>query len=254
MIDREIVNKIITMSVKVLFSTLFVLIAVSFIYLEETKKPQKEIDAILDKQYQNIRDIFAGKDITGEAKEGKVAYHWPPKMNQPYPDMELLDRNGRVFRLSDLKGYVIVMSYIDMSSPISQAQAGAVVTGAYGFTKEVDKYAESFSQVVRKNAVDGFILPNDGVLEINVLVYAQDGSQATLSDADEWAEHFGLDLDHGIIVAVPTKDLRSKTAQSVITGYQLVDQHMMLRVDSAGLTPKHNLKMTLVPLLSKLAQ
>ncbi len=254
MADREKVNKIIILSVKILFSALFVLIALAVISLEGTKKPQKEIDAVLNKQRVSMRAILAGKDITKEIPEGTKVHHWPPKMNQPYPDLELIDRNGRVFKLSDLKGYIIVMSYIDMSSPISQAQAGAAVVGAYGVTKEVDKYTEPFSQVVAKNASDGFVLPNDGVLEVNVLVYAQDGAQATLNDADKWAEHFDLNLERGIVVAVPKDDLRSSDAQSVVAGYQLVDQHMMLRVDSAGLEAKHNLKMTLVPMLSKLAQ
>ncbi len=77
---------------------------------------------------------------------------------------------------------------------------------------------------------------------------------STLNDADKWAEHFDLNLEHGVIVAVPKKDMRSSDAQSIVTGYQLVDQHMMLRVDSAGMDAKHNLKMTLVPMLSKLAQ
>ncbi len=253
MVDRELVNKIITLSVKILFSALFVLIVLSIIILEGTKKPKTEIDKILADQRQNILMILEGKDVTDKAGSDGME-HWPPKMNQPYPDLELLDRSGRAFRISDLGGYIIVISYIDMSSPVSQAQAGAAVVGAYGGTKEIDKYSESFSQVVRKNAVNGFSLPNDNVLEINVIVYGQDGSQATLNDADSWAKHFDLDLDRGIIVAVPKKDLRGKDVQEILTGYQLVDRHMMLRVDSAGTEPKHNLKMTLVPLLTKLAQ
>ena len=254
MIDRDIVNSIITWSVKILFSALFVLLFLAFMYLEGTKKPQAEIDAALAQQRKAIIDILSGKDPTQKTAEDGTPYYWPPKMNQPYPDMMLLDRNGREFKLSDLKGYVIVVSFVDMSSPISQAQAGATVTGAYGLTKEIDKYSEPFTQVVRKNAPNGFTLPNDAVLEIDVLVYAQDGSQATLNDADQWAKHFDLDLDRGIIVAVPKDDIRGQDVQKILTGYQLVDQHMMLRVDSAGLEPKHNLKMTLVPLLSKLAQ
>ncbi len=253
MIDREVVNSIITLSIKILFSTLFVLGFISIMLLEATKKPQEEIDSIINQQRKDMIAILSGKDITKEEKEGEIPYYWPPKMNHPYPDLELLDRDGRTFKLSDLKGYVIVMSYVDMSSPTSQAQAGAAVTGAYGITNEIDKYAEPFTQVVRKNAPNDFTLPNDVVLEIDVLVYAQDGSQATLADVDKWAEHFDLDLEHGIIVAVPKKDIRGEEVQIILTGYQLVDQHKMLRVDSAGMEPKHNLKMTLVPLLSKLA-
>jgi hypothetical protein len=254
MLDRELVNKIITLSAKILFSALFVLITISIFAIEITKKPQDEIDAVLDKQRENVIAMLAGRSNPENTQGVDIAQYWPPKMNQPYPDIALVDRGGRAFKLSDMKGYVIVMSYIDMSSPISQAQAGAGTVGAYGLTKDIDKYTEPFLKVVEKNAPDNFKLPNDGVLEINVLVYTQDGSQPTLDDADKWAEHFDLNLERGIIVAVPKEDMRSSDTQSIITGYQLVDQHMMLRVDSAGIEAKHNLKMTLVPMLSKLAQ
>lgn len=253
MVKRKTADNIISWCVKILFSTLFVLFFISFIWIEGTKKPQEEIDAILAKQRKIMIDILAGKDITKKKriKDG-VEYHWPPKMNHPYPDIALLDRNGRSFKISNLKGYVIVISYVDMSSPISQAQAGAAVTGPYGASKKIDKYSYTFSETVRKNAPDGFTLPKNGVLEINVLVYSQNGSQATLDDADKWAKHFNLSLKRGVLVVVPKQDIRGKEIQNILTGYQLIDQNMILRVDSAGYKPKHNLSMTLVPLLSKL--
>ena len=256
MVERKLVNKIITMSLKVLFSALFVIFFFSYMQLEANKKPEKEIEAVLENQRSGMKTILAGGTLT-KGNEGDAAVSilkWPPKMNQSYPDLELLDKEGRVFKLSDLKGYVIVTSYVDMSSPVSQAQAGSALTGAYGTTSEIDRYTKPFSVTVRDNAENNFSLPNDSILEVYILIYNQDGSQATLGDADKWAEHFDLDLSRGVIVAVPKEDLRSDDTQKILTGYQLIDQYMMLRVDSAGKTPKHNLRMTLIPLLSKLVR
>jgi len=253
MIERTLVNKIIAITVKLLFSFLLVLFFISFIHIEATKLPKSEVDAAIERQREGIRTILNGGSLNNSNGEKNIA-QWPPKMNQQYPDLDLLDKDGRAFKLSDLKGYVIAISYVDMSSLVSQAQAGAGVVGAYGTTKEIDKASQSFSDVVRKNAADGFTLPNDAVLEVYVLVYAQDGSQATLNDAEKWAQHFDLGLSRGVIVAVPQNDMRGSNIQSILAGYQLIDQHMMLRVDSAGPEPKHNLSLTLVPLLSKLVR
>lgn len=247
MIERERVNKIITILLKVLFSTLFVLIFISVLIIEANKKPQEEIDAALSAVRANIEIIAKGGGL-----EKAEDQNWPPRMNKLYPEIELLDKEGRAFKISDLKGYVVVMSYIDMSSPICQAQAGAAATGAYGSLKDVDKYSEPFTETLRKNSLEEFTLPNDGVLEVDVLVYTQDGSQPSLDDAGKWADHFDLGLTKGAIVAVPKASMQNKKTDSMICGYQLIDKNMMLRVDSAGPEPKHNLKMTLVPLLPKL--
>ncbi|MFP4385632.1 MAG: hypothetical protein ACLFP8_04085 [Alphaproteobacteria bacterium] len=252
-LDRETVNKILIISTKVLVSTLFVLIVLSVFALEITKKPDAEIDSILEKQREGMRAVLAGKELD---KDGTVkeAPNWPPQMNRQYPDLELLDRNGRIFKISDMKGYVLVVSYIDMSSPVSQAQAGAALAGPYGSAQEIDQYAQPFSEAVRKGTGGDFTLPHDSVLELNILVYAPDGSQATLDDATKWGDHFDLELSRGVIVAVPKLDLRGEEVETILGGYQLLDRHMMLRVDSAGREPKHNLTLTLVPLLSKLAR
>ncbi len=251
--DRKLVHKIIIISVKVLVSALFVLIVLSIFSLEMTKKPQKEIDAILRKHRENIMAIIARRHDGENTLIGSKSY-WPPRMNQAYPDIELFDQNGRFFKLSDLKGYILVVSYVDMSSPISQAQAGSATFGAYGVTDSVYKNVRPFSQVVSKNAPDNFTLPNNNVLEVYILVYTQDGSLPTLNDATKWSQHFKLDLEHGIMVAVPKNDMRNSDTQNIITGYQLIDSNMMLRVDSAGMNAKHSLKMTLIPMLYKLVK
>lgn len=253
MIERKTIEKIMSIAIKVLFSALFVLIFLSYANLEATKKPRQKIDLLLNEQQANMLALLSGKTPT---VQGKEVITWPPKMNHPYPDLELIDKRGSLFNLSDLKGYILVISYVDMSSPTSQAQAGAAFKGSYGITKEkdIDKHTQIFSNIVRKNALDEFKLPSDKVIELYVLIYAQDGAQPSVDDAENWATHFNLNLPRGIVVAVPKDDMRNTKTQSLLTGYQLIDQHMMLRVDSTGRAPKHNLDMTLVPLLSKLAE
>ncbi|MBV1889194.1 MAG: hypothetical protein KUG67_03010 [Proteobacteria bacterium] len=89
-------------------------------------------------------------------------------------------------------------------------------------------------------------------MELKIIVYGTDGAAGSRDDAEQWAEHFRLNEEDNIIVAAPSKDMRSDESQSLVRGFQLLDKNMMLRVDSSGVMPKHNLQMTLAPLVPKL--
>ena len=245
--DRKKVDKVINWSVKILFSLLFLLMVASVMNVELTKKPPEEIKAILEQQKKDMI-----KAVQGLPLNENIPDPWPPKMNKPYPEIELIDQDGKEFKLSSLKGKVIVLSFIDMSSPVSQAQSGSVLSGAYGFTQEIDKTYDTFDDALRKADGVDFTLPHEDVVEISVIVYTQDGGQASVDDAKSWADHFDLSPEHGEIVAVPKKDIRGEESDKIINGFQLIDKNNILRVDSSGPNPKHNLRMTLAPLLPKL--
>ena len=245
--ERKKVDKIINLSVKILFSALFVIMFFAVMRIEATKKPQEEIDAILEQQKEELDKLLAGKSLNENLPE-----MWPAKMNKPYPEIELIDREGKAFKLSDFKGKVIILSFLDMSSPTSQAQSGAGLSGPYGVTQDKDQYAETFEDVVRKSVDGDFSLPHPDVLQVNILVYKQDGSQPTVDAAENWATHFDLEKEQGVIVAVPQKDIRGDETNKIINGFQLIDKNHILRVDSSGPEPKHNLKMTFIPLVPKL--
>lgn len=245
--DRKKVDKIINWSVKILFSLLFLLMVASVMNVELTKKPPEEIKAILDQQQKDMVKAAQGLPLNKNLPDP-----WPPKMNKRYPEIELIDQDGKEFKLSSLKGKVIVLSFVDMSSPVSQAQSGSVLSGAYGFTQEIDKTYDTFDDALRKADGVDFRLPHEDVVEVNVIVYTQDGGQASVDDAKSWANHFDLSTEHGEIVAVPKKDIRDEESDKIINGFQLIDKNHMLRVDSSGPNPKHNLRMTLAPLLPKL--
>jgi cytochrome oxidase Cu insertion factor (SCO1/SenC/PrrC family) len=49
--------------------------------------------------------------ISGQPKQD---FDWPPKLNEPYPDLHLIDQTGSPTRLSDFKGKVILVEPIGM--------------------------------------------------------------------------------------------------------------------------------------------
>ncbi len=249
--NSDRIQKYLSYAIRTLFIILGLLMVLSVIHIESNKKSPEEIARIL-KETQELRMILAKRGHTNL----NLPDPWPPKMNKPYPDFEMFDQEGKEFTFSSLKGKVIVVEYIDVSSPISQAQSGAGLFGPYygSSSSDIDKYAKPFAEVLRKNTGQGFVLPHDSIIELKIIVYGEGGGAGTRDDAQRWAEHFHLKKSDNVIVAVPKKDIRDERTDKIITGYQLVDKNLILRVDSAGPEPKHNLALTLVPLVPKLVR
>ena len=68
-----------------------------------------------------------------------ISVEWPPKLGKSYPDLEVIDHTGRTFRLSSLKGSVLVIEPIGMTCPACQAFSGAKQVGAFeGVTPQAD--------------------------------------------------------------------------------------------------------------------
>ncbi len=247
--DSKQIQKYLSYVIKTLFTILGLLMILSVVHIEKNKKSPEEIARIL-KETKELRDIMA----KGGRVNDNLPDPWPPKMNKPYPDILMFDQEGKEFTLSSLKGKVIIMEFIDINSPVSQAQSGAGLLGAYyaASSMDVDKYARPFAQVLRKNTAQGLVLPNDSIVELKVIVYGEGGSAGTRDDAQNWAKHFDLKKSDNVIVAVPKKDIRGDVSSKLISGFQLIDKNMLLRVDSSGVEPKHSLAMTLVPLVPKL--
>lgn len=248
-VTRAGIDKTLSILTRFLISCMVALMFLSYLALEANKKPAAEITRILEEQ--NKMRLILAKKSTGNENLPKV---WPPKMNKVYPDIELYDQMGKKFTLSSLEGKVIILEYIDISSPKSQAQSGSATMGAYygAKTQEIDNQVKTFNDIIEKTTSGAFNLPHDNVLELKIIVYGPAGSAGSRDDAEHWADHFNLEQSGNVIVAVPSKDMRSDETQSLISGFQLIDKNMMLRVDSSGEEPKHNLRMTLAPLVPKL--
>lgn len=246
-VERKIIDKILGYAIAACVSFLMILLFASLIASEFTKKSPAEQEKILLEQRKQFE-----RAIALQRENKNLPSIWPPKMNAPYPDIELFDQKGQSFRTSQLAGRIIIIEYVDMSSPISQAQSGAKEKGAFGVMQEVDKLASPFQEALKQTTRKQMPWPHKEVIELKIIVYTQDGDQPSRDDAQNWAEHFGFAKENNVIVAIPKNDLRDIKTQDLVTGFQLVDKNMNLRVDSSGIEPKHNLRLTLMPLFEKL--
>ncbi len=246
--NHDLIRKITYQAMKLLFAFLIFLFIITVFHVESNKKSPEEIAKMLEDQRKQIELLAKGRPLNEN-----LPSVWPPEMNKEYPDFDLIDQNGRRFNLHALKGKILVVEYIDISSAVSQAQSGADTHGQFGsYDLNLDTFNMPFSDVLKKNALGSLEFPNnDKAVNLKIIVYGESG-QATVDDAQNWAEHFKLSADDGYIVAVAEKDIRDDATKDMIGGYQLVDKSLRLRVNSSGLTPIHGVDMTLIPLFEKL--
>ncbi|MCL4677580.1 MAG: hypothetical protein KJ017_03190 [Alphaproteobacteria bacterium] len=232
--DKQKVIKYAYYVVYFLLSVLAFLIILAVMVLEANKNPDPEAR----------KEAFA-KMYNVQMKNPNLPDPWPPKMNKQFPDIPLVDQTGVEFKMADLKGKVIIVEYIDMTSPISQAYSGAKTKGTLGGTQQkFDEGTVPVEEVIKKETQGQVVLPHPDVIMVKILIYNENAKQSGPPDADRWARHFGFTREGGVIVAVPQKDMRDKKTDGLIPGFQLVDKFFDLRVDSAGPNPKHSLNFT----------
>ncbi len=171
---------------------------------------------------------------------------WPPRLDQPYPDLELVDQTGAKVKLSSFKGKVIVVEPVGMNCPACQAFAGAHRVGSFqGVAPQGG--LDSFEEYAAKGGV-----AMGDVIFVQLLLYSMSMQAPTLDDARAWASHFRMDRAKNRIVLAGTPPMIGQASYAMIPGFQLIDRKFVLRSDSSGHNPKHNLWNHLIPMIPRL--
>jgi hypothetical protein len=173
---------------------------------------------------------------------------WPPRVGERYPDLDLLDTEGRPLKLSSFAGRVILLEPIGMNCPACNAFAGANLAGRGGLNGlRPQQGLPSIYEGLERWATG--VDPGDARLVLlHLLLYDYDMQAPDVADARHWEEHFEVSR-HGGTVVVPAHDLRNRATYQLIPGFQLVDQRFVLRFDSSGHQPRHSLWNDLLPAL-----
>jgi len=174
---------------------------------------------------------------------------WPPQLGKTYPDLEVIDQDGKRWNLSRFKGKVILVEPIGMNCPACQSFAGAHLKKPYGNIRPqagLDDFEGYF-----KSYTGGLRLDDEGIVLVELLLYDLTMGQPTQKDARGWAKHFGVHSKNNHFVVVPAQDMRSQASYDLIPGYQLIDKQFKLRSDSTGHHPKDNLWTKLLPMVPR---
>ncbi len=180
--------------------------------------------------------------LTPRSSQAEVA--WPPRAGQPFPDVQLVDQTGKTVKISSFRGKVILVEYIGMNCPACQAFAGAHDRGSLGKVRPqqgLDSIEKLFPSYTR-----GLSLDDERIVFVQVLLYDLSLGAPTVDDAGKWAQHFQLERSKPVVL-VPKKDLRGPGSYNLIPGFQLVDKNFVVRSDSTGHHPRHDLYTELLP-------
>jgi hypothetical protein len=176
---------------------------------------------------------------------------WPPILGQPYPNLTLVDQEGRRTSLSEFKGKVILVEPVGMPCRACIAFAGGHECGPFDGVlpqpdlQSIEKYARDYG---------GFDLDDERIVFVQILLYAGDMSAPMRIDASRWARHFGLDRSKNRVVLVADANLRGEASRAMIPGFQLIDKNFVLRYDSTGQKPRHDLYEELLASVNELLE
>ena len=175
--------------------------------------------------------------------------NWPPRVGLAYPDREFVNYDGRTVRISDFKGKVVLVEPIGMNCPACNAFAGAGRKGGFEGLKpqqglqSIERYLGDYAGGAR---------PGYELVLIHLLLYDFTMQAPDIEDAKMWAEHFGLEQRRDVYVVFSERDLRGDASYNMIPGFQLIDRDSILRKDSTGHQPRHNLWKELLPEVRRL--
>lgn len=176
---------------------------------------------------------------------------WPPEKHRTYPDLELVDQEGNVTRLSDFKGKVILVEPVGIPCQACVAFSGGHELGAFeGIPPQqdlesIESYAKQFANIC---------LDDHRIVRVQLLLFNQAMQAPTQEEAVAWAKHFQMRRSRNEVVLVGTPSMATKASRDLIPGFHLIDQHFILRANSTGQTPEDNLYSKLLPMITKLVE
>jgi hypothetical protein len=185
------------------------------------------------------------------AAQAPAPFPWPPRVGEPYPDLQLVDQTGRPTSLASLKGRVLLVEMIGMTCPACQGFSGAKERGTFGGI-DSDGGLPSIDDLLVQYARGATL--NDDLVLVQILLFDLKMGPPTADDARAWAAHFHRDAAKHQYVLAGGPALHNQASYVMVPGFQLVDRRFVLRWDATGHTPRHNLYTELLPAIPAILQ
>jgi hypothetical protein len=177
---------------------------------------------------------------------------WPPQVGQRYPEVEMTDQTGKVIRLSDFKGRIIVMEPISMDCTACQAWSGAHRVGAFGPVRpqaDLIELKEMFDRFA------GVSFDDPRFVFVQLLYFDLKRQPTQAQHAREWAQHFGFDRSKNRLVLAGSARYRTPKYDAgtyrQVPGLQLIDEKFILRSDATGHPPRDDIYRTTLPMIGR---
>ena len=191
--------------------------------------------------------------IEPQSTEVKPDHIWPPRVGERYPNLRLRNPRGERVELESLEGKIVLVEPIGMDCPACNAFAGGNRPGASGFQGVQPQGGLPSIEEMLDQYAGGVTLSDDRIVLVHLLLYRPGRDRPPkLETAQLWAKHFGIEESSDVLVLVGEPYLIGPASYNMIPGFQLIDANFVLRFDSAGHHPKHDLWRELLPAVSSL--
>ena len=195
----------------------------------------------------------AGTAMTGPAlftKGQALDFPWPPRLGEPFPNLELVSHTGEFVRMADFRGKIVLVEPIGMTCAACNAFSGAGEIGGYQNIAP-QKNLPSIEKLIERYA-PGHSLDDGHIVLVQLLLYDMNLKAPSAEDARSWAEHFGFDRKDNFYVLAADQRFINKASYDMIPGFFLLDKDLVLRADATGHQPRHNLFTELLAQIPKL--
>ena len=193
-----------------------------------------------------LHNLHRTRDLVLSASGHEPA--WPAERLRTYPDLELIDQDGKTTRLSEFRGKVILLQMVGMSSPTCIAFTGGSQEH-YG-NYRAQPGLESIADCAKRYA--DVSLDDDRIVFVQIVLFDDQMQAPAPLDVQRWASHFELQRAAGQVVLAGSAQMANRTGRNLIPGFQLIDQNFLLRSDSTGRRPETDLYTELLPLMGQL--
>jgi hypothetical protein len=200
---------------------------------------------------QLVLAIAVLSGCAGEASAPEPLADWPPRLGEAYPDFVFHDASGSPRRISSLAGKVVLIEPIGMNCPACNAFAGAGRAGRSGFQGTRPTGGLPALEELLPQYASGATVDHPDLVVVHLLLYSMRMHAPTSEDAGHWAEHFGIDRPNQLVLHGDERFI-NQASYDMIPGFQLLDRDLVLRADSTGHNPRHNLYTFLLPMLGRM--
>lgn len=183
-----------------------------------------------------------------------LEFAWPPVPGEAYPDLKLLDDEGRQVSLSKFKGKVILLEPTAMTCAACQAFSGGnrPDIGGFGLKPQADliDLEESLARYA-----DGVSLDGRNVVFVQLLIYNLNNTAPSVEEVQQWRDHFQLRRRHpNMVFLVADPRMLGQASYDMIPGFHLIDRDFRFTKDSSGHTKRDDLWSGLFPELGRLGR
>jgi thioredoxin 1 len=196
-------------------------------------------------------DSPAGVEVTPAATATPAAEAgvWSPRKGQLFPDLTIVLPDGTETRLTRWQNRAILIEYVAMPSPVSQALAGGNRRGPLGEQARSDVDVLEFAEVLPFFAKGVEFDPEEWV-HVALLVAGPEGGAPTAADARAWAQHFGIDVKQGRIVAAASTATLERGVRNFAPGFHLLDKRFVVQAVGTSGDIAERLRLDVLPALA----